>query len=161
MSRPTETNRISITSCLKQIQESWQHSLTHHVLHAKQEYLMTTSFGGVRVAHLLVICVVLLCVVTFWVPCCDVSYDFRKKTMFSSSLPPVFCRRAHAVFTLFVFVCLLGVQHILCCISVWFFMRLVYPLFPVSLECHFFWYCLALIFYYFFPVNNNCQYSLT
>jgi len=26
---------------------------------------------------LLFLCVVLLCVFTFWVPCCDVHYDFR------------------------------------------------------------------------------------
>ena len=31
-------------------------------------------------------------------------YDFRIKTMFGSSLPPVVCRRAHVLFTLFVFV---------------------------------------------------------
>ena len=34
-------------------------------------------------------CVVLLCVLVFLVPCCDVRYDFRIKTMFGSSLPPV------------------------------------------------------------------------
>jgi hypothetical protein len=38
--------------------------------------------------------------------CCDVRYDFRVKTMFGSSLPPVVCRRAHLLFTLFVFVSL-------------------------------------------------------
>ena len=48
--------------------------------------------------------VVLLCVFTFWVPSCDVCYDFRLKTMFGSSLPPVVCMRAHILFTLFVFV---------------------------------------------------------
>ena len=53
----------------------------------------------------LVFCIVLLCVLTFWIPCCDVHYDFRIKTMFGSSLPPVVCRRAHIIFTLFVFVC--------------------------------------------------------
>ena len=49
----------------------------------------------------LVICVVLLCVFTFRVPCCDVSYDFRIKTMFDSFLPPVVHRdllRAHVIF---------------------------------------------------------------
>ena len=51
----------------------------------------------------LVFCVVLLCV--FWVSYCDVRYDFRIKTMFGSSLPAVVCRRAHVLFTLFVFVC--------------------------------------------------------
>ena len=50
-------------------------------------------------------CVVLLCVVTYWVPCCDVCYNFRIKMMFGSSLPPVVCRSAHVLFILFVFVC--------------------------------------------------------
>ena len=38
--------------------------------------------------------------------CCDVRYDFRVKTMFGSSSPPVVCRRVHVLFTLFVFVSL-------------------------------------------------------
>ena len=54
--------------------------------------------------------------------------DFRIKRMFSSFLPPVVCRSAHVLFTLFMFVgvrmsylrylCLFvysGVQHIVCC----------------------------------------------
>ena len=40
-------------------------------------------------------CVVLLCVFTFLVPCCDDRHDFHIKTMFGSSLPPVVCRRAY------------------------------------------------------------------
>ena len=52
----------------------------------------------------LVFCVVILCVFTFWVPCCDVRYDFRIKTMFGPSLPSVVCRSAHVLYTLFVFV---------------------------------------------------------
>jgi hypothetical protein len=36
---------------------------------------------------------------------CDIRYDFHIKTMFSSSLPPVVCRRTHVLFTLYVFVC--------------------------------------------------------
>ena len=54
---------------------------------------------------LLVSSVVLLCVFTFWVPCCAVGYYFRIKTMFGFS-PPVACRRAHVLFTLFVFACI-------------------------------------------------------
>ena len=48
-----------------------------------------------------------LCItVNFYtLPCCDVRYDFRIKTMFGLSLPLVVCRRAHVLFTLFVFVC--------------------------------------------------------
>jgi hypothetical protein len=53
----------------------------------------------------LVFCAVLLCVYTFWVTCCDARYHFSLKTMFSSSLPPVVCRREHVLFALFVFVC--------------------------------------------------------
>ena len=34
---------------------------------------------------------ILLCVFTFWVPCCDVRYDLRIRIMFSSSLPSVVC----------------------------------------------------------------------
>ena len=44
-------------------------------------------------------------------------------TMVSSSLPPVVCRRAHVLFTLYVVFFLLpnsGVQHILCCVFVLF-----------------------------------------
>ena len=97
----------------------------------------TPVFCWVRVAHLffcccccfcfvfclfVFFCVVLLCVFTFWVPCCDVLCDFRKrKTMFGSSLPPVVCRRSHVLFTLFVFVCVRVVHHILCCCFLFYF----------------------------------------
>ena len=39
-------------------------------------------FSGVFVAQFLVLCVVLLCVLTFYVPCCEIRYVFRIKTMF-------------------------------------------------------------------------------
>jgi hypothetical protein len=47
--------------------------------------------------------------------CCDIRYDFRMKTTFGSSLPPVVCRRAHVLLR---YSCLLahsGVQRILYC----------------------------------------------
>ena len=50
-------------------------------------------------------CAVLLCILSFWVPCCDV-LPFLHKTMFGSSLPPVVWRKTHVLFTLFVFVCI-------------------------------------------------------
>jgi hypothetical protein len=57
-------------------------------------------------ANLLIYLVFLCCpIIYLHVPCCDVHYDFRIKTMFNSSLPPVVCRRAHVLFMLFVFVC--------------------------------------------------------
>ena len=48
-----------------------------------------------------------LCVITFYVPCCDVRYDFHIYTMFGSSFPPAVCRRTH------VLLCCLGlsVEH--------------------------------------------------
>jgi len=53
---------------------------------------------------------------TLRVPCCDVRYNFRIKTMFVSSLPPVICRRAHVLFTLFDLVCVLWCPtHIVLC----------------------------------------------
>ena len=58
-------------------------------------------------------------------------YDFRINTMLDSSLPPVVCRRFHVLFTAFVFV---YVWHIVLCFV---FLRLVYPMLPVSLECPF------------------------
>jgi hypothetical protein len=61
------------------------------------------------------ICVVLLYVFTFLVPCCDVRYDFRIKTMSGWSLPPVVSRRAYFLLTLFLFVHS-GAQHILRCV---------------------------------------------
>ena len=55
----------------------------------------------------LVFCVVLLCVFTFLVPCCDVCYDFHiKNNVWFVFTPQVVCRRANVLFMLFVFVCL-------------------------------------------------------
>ena len=68
------------------------------------EFMPGLLVGSVLLIFL-VFCVVLLCVFMFWVPSCDVRYDFRIEMMFGSSLPPVVCRRAHVLFTLFVFVC--------------------------------------------------------
>jgi hypothetical protein len=45
----------------------------------KKWYGCKWFFGGSVLLIFLVFCVVLLCVFTFWVPCCDV----RIKTMFS------------------------------------------------------------------------------
>ena len=53
-------------------------------------------FGRVRVAHFFAF------VLSFNV---SLRYDFRIKTMFGSSLPPVVYRRVHVLFTLFVFAC--------------------------------------------------------
>jgi hypothetical protein len=56
--------------------------------------------------------VVLSYVFLFWVPCCDVRYEFRITMMFGLSLPPLVCRNAHVLFTLFVFAAYSVVQHV-------------------------------------------------
>jgi hypothetical protein len=65
------------------------------------------------VGYFLVFRVVLSCVFTFLVSCCDVRYELRLKSMFGSSLPPVVRRRARVSFMLFVFVAYGDVQHAL------------------------------------------------
>ena len=66
--------------------------------------------------------------------CCDVRYDFRIERMFGSSLPPVVCRRAHVLFTLFMLVFVQWCPtHIVLCFC--FVDLLVYSMLPVSLDC--------------------------
>ena len=51
------------------------------------------NFSSVFVfVFVFVVVVVLWCVCTFWVPCSDVHYDFRIKTMFGSSCLQLFVR---------------------------------------------------------------------
>ena len=58
--------------------------------------------------------------------------------MFGSSLHPVAWRRAHGLFTLFVFVSVYWCPtHIVLCFC-FACLRLVYPMLPVSLDCPFF-----------------------
>ena len=65
----------------------------------------------------------------------DDRYDFRIKTMFRSSLPPVVCMRNHVLLTLFVLVCVQWCPtHIVLCFCL-VFPPLVYPMLPVSLDC--------------------------
>ena len=64
-------------------------TVTRCVSYKKQELLTLREhvislrfYGGVSIAYLFSFCLILLYVFTFWVPCSDVRYDFRKKTMF-------------------------------------------------------------------------------
>ena len=85
-----------------------------------------------------------MCFFTLRVPCCDVSYNFRIKTMFDLSIPTVVCRKDHVLFALFVFDCVYWYStHIVLsfCVA---FLRLVYPMLPVSLDCQF-WLPLRLV----------------
>jgi hypothetical protein len=110
---------------------------------------------------------VLLYVFMFLVPCCDVCCDFCCNVcmpkMFSQSLTPVICTKAHVLYMLSVFVCIklcpirlyyrnnmagvisgfcdgVSVDHVffyfwLCCVC--FFLWPVCPILIVSLDCRF------------------------
>jgi hypothetical protein len=94
-------------------------------------------FGLTVLLIFLVVCVVQLCVFTFSVPCCEVRYDFRIKTMIGSSLRAIVCRRAHVLFMLFVFVCIKWwPTHIVLCFC-FVLPRLVNRMLPISLDCQF------------------------
>jgi len=90
------------------------------------------------IAFIFSFCVVILCVFTFWVPCWDVRYDFRIKTMFKSSLFPVVCMRAHVLFTLFLFVCVV-LSNTYCAVFLicFLFFWCGGPILPVALDCPF------------------------
>jgi hypothetical protein len=69
------------------------------------EHLSSPPFlvGSVLLIYL-VLCVVLLCVFTFWVPCCDVRYDFRLYLQLFVGWLISYLRYLCCVFVLFVFV---------------------------------------------------------
>ena len=101
------------------------------------EHLSSPRFLMGFVLLILVFSAVLLCVFFFWVPCFDIRYDFYVKTMLGLSLPPVVCRKAHVLQTLFVAVCIKCCPtHIVLC-SCFIFLRFVYHVLPVSLDCPF------------------------
>jgi hypothetical protein len=75
---------------------------------------------GICCSPSLVFCVDLLCVFMFRVSCCDVRYDFRIKTMFGSTLLPLFVRGLMSYLRYFCLFAYSGVQHILCCAFVLF-----------------------------------------
>ena len=104
---PDLTIYASNMACVLQKQEL----LTLEGASRAPEFTMVIQWG-LCCSLFLIFCVVLLFVFTLLVPYCDFRHDFPMKTMFGSSLPPIACRRAYVLFTLFVFI---GVQHILCC----------------------------------------------
>jgi hypothetical protein len=90
------------------------------------------------------------------VTCYDVRYEFRIKTMFGSSLPPVVSKKGGLMSYLRCLFLLAHrcVQHILCCMFCFVCLRLVYNMLPVSQDCPF----LVFSNIYFEP-NCNCQYN--
>ena len=79
-----------------------------------------------------------LCVCTFWVPCCDVRYDFRIKAMLCSSVSPVVCRKIDVLFTLFELACAKGGPTYIIMLCLCFVcLCLVHLMLSVSLDCLF------------------------
>jgi len=126
--------------------------VTRRVSYKKQELLTLrdhlsspTFFCMVHVALILFVAV-LLCVFTFWLPCCDVCYDFRK-TRFVYALPLVVCCLFLRYLCLFAYS---GIQHRLCCVFALFFFVLCTLCYQFLWIVHFwlpFRYSLAFIFH--------------
>jgi len=94
----------------------------------------------------------------YCVPCCNVRYDFRIKTIFGSALPPVVCRRAHVLFTFFVFVCVLWcpTQMSYCVVLLFLFFSVL-----CTLCRQFLWIVHFLLPFRYFLTFNLCEsYSL-
>ena len=86
----------------------------------------SVSFCGVRVAHPFTFCVCLLCVFTFWVPCCDVRYASTIKRCSVRLYLQLFVGELMSYLHYLCLFVYSGVQHILFCVFVLFVIRLVY-----------------------------------
>jgi hypothetical protein len=65
---------------------------------------------------------------TLYLLFCDVRYDFRIKTMFGSSLPPVVCMRAHVLLGYSICVCLrIAVYNTYCVMFLFWFSSTCVP----------------------------------
>ena len=76
-------------------------------LHTFREDLSSPGLvmGPVLPIFFLVFCVLLLCVLTFLVPCYNVRYDIRIKTLLDLSLPPIICKRVHVLLFFCIYCC--------------------------------------------------------
>ena len=94
------------------------------------------------------LCVLRLCVLTFWVPC----GDFRIQTMVGSSLSPVLCKRAYVLSTLFVFACgqrcPTHIVFVFLFVFVWFLFFVL-----CDLRCQFLW-----IVHFVLPLQYSLSY---
>ena len=79
------------------------------------------------------VCVVQLCVFTFWVPCCDARYDSAWKWCSVYLCLQLFVGGLISYLRCLCLFACSCVQHILCCV----FLLIVCPVLPVSLDCPF------------------------
>jgi len=101
-----------------------------------------------------VFCFYLLCVFTFWVPCCDVRYDFRIKRCSGRLYLMLFVVGLMSYLRYLYLFTYSGVQHILCCVFALFVFVLCTLcsqfLWIVHFDCPFS--SLTFIWY----MDNNC-----
>ena len=103
---------------------TWRVSYKRQELLTLREHLSSPPvfwWGPCGLCFRIVVCVILLHAFMFWVPCCDVRYNFRIKTMFGSSLPSCFVGRLMFYLRYLCLFAHSGVQHILCYVFGLFF----------------------------------------
>jgi hypothetical protein len=83
----------------------------------------------------------ILCVFTFWVPCYDVRYDFHIKSRSGRLHLQLFVGGLMSYLRYLYLFAHRRFQKILCCV----FLRLVYPMLPVSLDCSFFYWPFCIL----------------
>ena len=88
-------------------------------------YLCLLAYSGVKEF-------VLLYVFTFFVPCCDVFYDFGLKTMLGTSFPPVVCRGFVSYLCQLYLLAQSGVKNIL---TIWVTWRVSYKRHKLLIVC--------------------------
>ena len=77
-------------------------------------------------------------VITEPIRICRTGHSLPRGAMLVSSFPPIVCSRTHVLFTLYLFACVY-VWSTDVVYYFWFiFLRLLYPVLPVSLDCPFF-----------------------
>jgi len=96
-------------------------------------------------------CVVLSCVITFWIFYCDVHYDFRIKTMFGgSSLSPAVWAGVLSYLCYLYLLANNGVQRKLCCVFFFFFVFVL-----CTLCCQF-----LCVVHFWLPLRHSPAFTL-
>ena len=122
--------------------------------HLSLPQVFSWFFYGVRVAHLLGFCVVLLCIFAFGVPCCDVRYDFGWKRCSVCIYLQLFVGGFISYLRYLYLFRYGGLQHMLCCVFALFFVVLC------TLCCQFLWILFVLLSLRYYVTFNNWDLNL-
>jgi hypothetical protein len=77
-------------------------------------------------------CIILLCFFTFRVPCCDVCYDFSLKRCLVSFYLQLFVGGLIYAICVYLHIVVSNIYYV---VFLFCFLRIVYPILPVSLDC--------------------------